>query len=206
MSLDPVDSPIELVEAAARALVAGDEEAARTHLGPIAGITAARRPPLPLPAPKLAWRAATAKRSDAGDALKYRVYRRDSFTCVYCERPTIHSVALELVSLVLPEELPRGSRNWPKASTHFVYWDISSACDHMHPSAHEGSSDFDNLVTAFARCNDQKSSYWIEDLNWTATRTRSEWDGLMALVPDLYERAGRPATARMRTWINLARV
>jgi hypothetical protein len=109
------------LEAAARALVAGDEEAARAHLGPIAGITARQRPPMPLPAPKLAWRAATATRSDAGDALKYRVYRRDSFTCVYCKRPTIHPVALELISPVLPEELPRGSRNWRKASTHFVY-------------------------------------------------------------------------------------
>jgi 5-methylcytosine-specific restriction endonuclease McrA len=206
MTLESVDSAVGLVEAAARALVTGDDEAARVHLGPIAGITARQRPPTPWPAPKLPWRAATANRSDAGDALKYRVYRRDSFTCVYCKRLTIHPVALELISRALPEELPRGSRHWPKANTHFVYWDISSACDHMHPSAHEGSSGFENLVTACARCNDQKSSYWIEDLNWTATRTRSEWDGLMALVPDLYERAGRPATARMRTWINLARV
>jgi hypothetical protein len=67
---DSVDGVVELVAAAARALVAGDDEAARLHLGPIAGITARQQPPTPFPAPKLAWRPATATRSDARDARR----------------------------------------------------------------------------------------------------------------------------------------
>ena len=189
---------------AARALADGDDEAARAVLAPIAGITALERRPVPMPAPKLPWRPATSTRLPLGDDLKYVVYRCDPFTCVYCSRRTIHPVALELISRALPQEVPRGSRNWPKATTHFAYWDISSACDHLHPSAHEGPSGLDNLVTACARCNDQKSSYWVEDLGWTVTRTTSDWDGLLSLLPALYERSGQAATARMRTWLKFA--
>lgn len=106
---------------------------------------------------------------------------------------------LGLVSELLPAEFPRHP-NWRRDVAHRVYWDLSTTLDHVEAVSTGGDwQAVANLVTACARCQYQKGNRGLADLGWQIIRTSSAWDGLTAVLPELFERAGRPA--RVSAWV-----
>jgi len=131
------------------------------------------------------------------------VFARDCFTCVYCARRTVVLPVLGLVSQLLPIEFP-WHPNWKRDVAHRFYWDLSTTLDHVEAVSTGGDWQAEgNLVTACARCQYQKGNRTLADLGWDARRVTGAWDGLTALLPELWERAGRPA--RMGAWVTAYR-
>jgi 5-methylcytosine-specific restriction endonuclease McrA len=181
-------------------LVAGDDEAARAALTPIAGQTVATRPIVAAPQQPARYPAGDgAQTRSPATSVVAAVYLRDRFTCVYCGRRTVVLPVLGLVSQLLPAEFPRHP-NWRRDVAHRFYWDLSTTLDHVDAVSAGGEWKAEqNLATACARCQYQKGNRSITDLGWEIRRNTAAWDGLTALLPELWERAGRPA--RMSKWI-----
>jgi 5-methylcytosine-specific restriction endonuclease McrA len=188
------DSETELLAKIARELIAGDEHEAKRLLAPIAGITCETRPISPMPTiPRESWPVGSGvKTKNPSPNVIASIFVRDAFTCCYCGRRTIPPNLLRLLSSRFPADLPY-HKNWKRSVTHRVYWDISTALDHVHPVSLGGSwADEDNLVTACARCQYQKSNLPLELLGWPNIRHLSEWDGLTRLYDELWEAVGQP--------------
>lgn len=194
------DDDVDILADVAKALIARDAAAARAALAPIEGQTIVTHPIVAAPQ--------RPGRYPAGIGVQTRgpsrpvmaaVYRRDRFTCVYCARRTVVLPVLGLVSELLPAEFP-WHPNWRRDVAHRVYWDLSTTVDHVEAVSTGGDWQAEaNLVTACARCQYQKGNRSLADLDWQISRTTGAWDGLTALLPELFERAGRPA--RMAAWV-----
>jgi 5-methylcytosine-specific restriction endonuclease McrA len=194
------DGDVDIIAHATRALIADDDHAARAALAPIAGQTIVTHPVV----------AASQRpgRYPVGAGVQTRspsrsvigaVYRRDRFTCVYCARRTVVLPVLGLVSELLPAEFP-WHPNWRRDVAHRFYWDLSTTLEHVEAVSTGGDWQAErNLVTACARCQYQKGNRSVADLGWQIRRTTASWDGLTALLPELWQRAGRPA--RMAPWV-----
>jgi 5-methylcytosine-specific restriction endonuclease McrA len=194
------DGDVEILADVAKALIASDAAAARAALAPIEGQTIITHPIVAVPQ--------RPGRYPEGIGVQTRrpprsvvavVYRRDHFTCVYCARRTVVLPVLGLISELLPAEFPCHP-NWKRDVAHRMYWDLSTTLDHAEAVSAGGDWQAEaNLVTACARCQYQKGNRSLADLGWQIKRTTTAWDGLTALLPELFEHAGRPA--RMAAWV-----
>lgn len=185
--------------------VGGDRPGAALQLGPLIGVTCATHPILKLPARESAqWPAGTGALTRSPPAQTIAaVYERDQFTCRYCARWTIPTQILRLISAEFPEEFPFHP-NWRRDVAPRAYWDISTSVDHVDAVALGGDvKDPQNLATACARCQYQKSSRPLEALGWrlTGPAPAGSWRRLVDSYADLWHATGRPDARHHQRWI-----
>lgn len=198
--MSAADDDVDILANVAKSLIARDDAAARAALAPIEGQTIVTHPIVAAPQrPGRRPPGIGVQTHSPPRPVVAAVYRRDRFTCVYCARRTVPLPVLGLVSELLPAEFP-WHPNWRRDVAHRVYWDLSTTLDHVQSVSTGGDwQATSNLVTACARCQYQKGNRSLADMGWQISRTTSAWDGLTALLPELFERAGRPA--RMAAWV-----
>jgi 5-methylcytosine-specific restriction endonuclease McrA len=92
-------------------------------------------------------------RGTIGPHQHAQVWKRDQFTCGYCERRVIPPIVMRCISAHFPDEFTY-QRNWKGA--HSAYWTISAATDHRNPYARHGKSGLSNLACACWACNQRK--------------------------------------------------
>lgn len=131
-------------------------------------------------------------RGTPSESQKLQIYHRDHFTCWFCERRTIYSPTLMILSAAFPDILPYRSNNWTPKQDHAIYWTWSTSWDHFRPVARGGSSrPTDNLVTACYQCNDIRGDWLPDEIGWKPTPPKlSNWDGLSGKMPALRNALG----------------
>lgn len=113
------------------------------------------------------------------------VFRRDRFTCRYCERKTVFLPVLRILASLFPAELPWHPHG-KMTDCHVAFWRDYASCDHLIPNARGGTSEVANLVTACYMCNSIKQNWLLEELRWTLLPiSDQEWDGLCSLYAKL---------------------
>lgn len=126
-----------------------------------------------------------AKRS-VSEVKKLSVWLRDGFKCRYTNARLVLPQALELLSLVLPDELP--FHNPPHGRfdlTHIIMWELWPAIDHVAPVSRSqdtaSANALENLVTTSATLNSRKSSSPLSMLGWSLMppSPTEDWDGLV---------------------------
>lgn len=124
---------------------------------------------------------------DVKDPKKLQIWRRDGFRCRYTKQRLVFPQTLELLSLLLPEELPYHNPPHGKyALTHIIMWELWPAIDHVKAISRSYDSilanSVENLVTAAAPVNSEKSSNDIEFFRWPllSPEPLPDWDGLTA--------------------------
>lgn len=116
---------------------------------------------------------------------KLKVWQRDGFRCRYTGRRLVFPQTLELLSLVLPNELPYDNPPHGKHSrTHIIMWELWPAVDHQVALCkHEITAlanSIHNLVTASTLVNSEKWAYDLDYLGWKVlpAEPMPDWDGL----------------------------
>lgn len=126
------------------------------------------------------------------DSFKKKVFKRDNYTCCYCNRKTIDLDVLKIISNVIPDAFPLHS-SWILEETHILYWIYSTSLEHVVPLAQGGKNDLSNMRVACYLCNDVKKDTMVEDLGWKlnshVVSDRNSWQGLREYVPQLMELA-----------------
>jgi 5-methylcytosine-specific restriction endonuclease McrA len=113
------------------------------------------------------------------------VFARDQYTCRYCETRTILIPVMYTIS-ALYGSIFKAHRHWRRAETDIAYWTFATSLEHIVPSEHGGTSDFDNLVTACWKCNAHKGNATLEQVGWTLRPIANQaWDGLGSRLPGL---------------------
>jgi hypothetical protein len=198
----PDNTVAEKLGRVVRALAEGETERAAEELADLAGITKLTHPTEEMPTlPREGWPKAThGKTRNPAAGVIARIYVRDRFTCVYCDRWTIPTQLLRLVSHAFPTEFPF-HKNWKMDIAPRAYWDISTSVDHVRAVSMGGDyQDPTNLVTACARCQYQKSNLPMETLGWSIRGQLPGWSGLVDEYARLWERLGRPDAREHTKW------
>ena len=112
--------------------------------------------------------------------MRWKVFKRDHFVCVYCHRRTIFLPVLVALSFRFPEDFPFPGQN-QNAECHGVFW-----TDQGMISLREGTHySVDNAVTACGLCHTAKNRF-PNPVRWIPKgKTHLEWDGLASHLPDL---------------------
>src|SRR5574337_296472 len=120
------------------------------------------------------------------------IFHRDGFVDRYSGKRLVYPGTLRVLSKLLPEDFP-AHPNGKMSETHFAYWELFPTLDHVVPIGRGGAHSDDNLVTTSFLRNQAKSSWTLEELEWTLHSPGSidEWDGLMGATWSLIE--GRPS-------------
>jgi len=147
-------------------------------------------------------RVAVTKRPSMPRTLMVSVYRRDSWTCRYCEQRTIFYPVMPLLGLIFPEQFPYHP-NWKAGHTHPAIVALSSTVDYVVPGAAGGEWLAEsNLVTACWPCNARKADLTLEQLRWQLRPPQeSAWDGLAGSYRHLWEIAGKPTDEAHPQWL-----
>lgn len=109
---------------------------------------------------------------------------------------------MRLISMRFPEAFPYHP-NWKRSVAHRLYGDISTTVDHVEAVSTGGDwLAADNLETACARCQYQKSNRSLESLGWSRRREPgAAWDGLVPQLRPLWRALGHPA-GNYEQWVN----
>lgn len=131
---------------------------------------------------------------------KLAIYKRDSYTCRYCDTRTIVLPVFELIARLLPETSFLYNDFWKAGFTDLAISNISTCCDHVVPASSGGSNEPSNLVTACATC-----TYVLKgsSTDWEQKKRpilRSSWDGLTGHFDTLVALAGQENVKRFRDW------
>ena len=120
------------------------------------------------------------------ERVRLAVWLRDGFCCRYSDARLVFPPALELLSLLLPEELPYDNPPHGKyALTHIIMWQLWPAVDHVIPISKSqdtvSANALENLVTTSASRNSEKSASDPSVLGWSLliSSPKAEWDGLV---------------------------
>jgi 5-methylcytosine-specific restriction endonuclease McrA len=118
-------------------------------------------------------------------ARQAAVFARDHYSCRYCGTRTVLIPVMYAMS-ALYGRIFKAHRQWRRAETDVAYWTYATSLEHVVPSLHGGTNDFENLATACWRCNALKGNATLEQLGW-ALRSVSDqpWDGLGSRLPGL---------------------
>jgi hypothetical protein len=191
------------IERVVKHLAEHNRPAALVELGPLIGVTCLTKPIVLRPVLEGSKRPASAgpRKGSLTERTIATVYKRDTFTCRYCERWTVPLPVLDLIHTAFPTEFPFHGY-WRYDSTHRDYWDISASPDHIQAVTTDGHpTRLDNLATACARCNYQKSNRSLESLGWKLLPP----DGRGSWWPIRHYRAawealGRPESEKHTGW------
>ena len=121
-------------------------------------------------------------------SAQLKVFRRDRFTCRYCDRRTILPPVLRLLSIALDGVFPYHPHG-KMSQCHLAFWRDLASCDHLVPVARFGKSDERNLVTACYMCNSVKQNWTVEELRWELQPIpeAEAWQGLADRYAPLLE-------------------
>lgn len=195
--------------AAVRAVIRGDDSAARKHIAAVDVVAlrsgwdramtrakATRRRTVGQPE-------AAAARVNPSSGLARRIFERDRYTCRYCGRRTIDLAVLKELSRAFPDLFPYHP-HWKFDDSHRLYWTHSASIEHAVPVSRGGSSEIENLITTCYECNAAKGDALAEELGWhQLPPAESDWDGLIQDLPALVAAVAElpvppPAPARAR--------
>lgn len=173
-----------------RALAAGDRDAARRVLEPMAFAP----PP---------------HRGGGGlsTTLKAEIFERDRYQCRYCGRRVVLTEAMRLVSLVFPDLFPY-HLHWAADQSHEAYMLAAPNVDHVVPLAAGGAArGASNLATACAVCNITKGNMPLDMLGWPMREPADpNWHGLGDWYWPAWEALGRPEVSKgERSWLDTVR-
>ena len=119
------------------------------------------------------------------ERTRLSVWLRDGYKCRYTNARLVLPPVLELLSLLLPAELPYDNPPHGRyALTHIVMWELWPAVDHVRPVSRSqntaSANALENLVTTSAIRNSEKSASELTALGWEllAPSPTSDWDGL----------------------------
>jgi 5-methylcytosine-specific restriction endonuclease McrA len=134
--------------------------------------------------------------------LMISVFRRDCWTCRYCDRRTIFYPVMPLLGVIFPEQFPYHT-NWKAGQTHPAVAACSAIVDHVEPGSLRGTwLEESNLATACWPCNARKGDLTLDQLGWRLMPVeKSPWDGLSGSYRQLWEVAGRPANDAHPQWL-----
>ncbi|GAA1692441.1 hypothetical protein GCM10009808_06950 [Microbacterium sediminicola] len=184
LELEDVDRYADTLSTAARAIVSGDLEGARTSIEPIAFErweghlrSAAKASPATDPAER--------RPRDVTDPVRAQVFLRDEMTCTYCGGRCIPQSVLVAFSDLFPDELPY-HRNYRRGAIHPMYWALAPEADHKFAHARGGTGEIANLTTLHTMCNVRKSDALATEL---PAVDRPEhvigWHGLLEAYPSI---------------------
>lgn len=114
------------------------------------------------------------------------VWQRDGFRCRYTDKRLVFPPVLEILSYVLPNELPY--YNPPHGNydyTHVIMWELSPVIDHVKAVSRSAdtrvANALDILATASAFVNSDKDAFDLDELGWTLLppTPSPDWDGLL---------------------------
>jgi hypothetical protein len=111
---------------------------------------------------------------------KTQVFMDDGFIDRYFGNRLVFPGALQLLSRLMPEELP-SHPNWKMSVGHMVYWDLYPTIDHVDPIAHGGVDDKTNWVSTSMLHNAIKDHWTLEELGWVKRPPGDlkVWDGMI---------------------------
>lgn len=128
---------------------------------------------------------ASGSKRRVSEKKKLQVWQRDGFRCRYTKQRLVFPQTLELLSLLLPEELPYDNPPHGKyALTHVIMYELWPAIDHVKAISRSYDSVLanspDNLVTASAPVNSEKSWNDLDFFRWPLLPPEPlpDWDGL----------------------------
>lgn len=171
--MEPLQRPkAEVIADVCRALSLGDPEAAAT-IG---------RTEYPFVPQQKASRAYSQLRST-------RIFARDGFLDRYFGDRLVFPGTLLLLARRLPEQFP-ADPTFRVGASHFMFWELWPAVDHVVPISRGGADDDANLCSTSVIHNDQKAHYTLEELGWKLQPpgTLQEWDGLLNWFLKEFER------------------
>lgn len=188
----PPESEIaaDLLSEAADALLAGDEELARTKLSQADmrvlydySNNLMNRVDKSL-FPKRGARPAITKapaRMPSSQDIKF-AYARDGWRCRFCNCRVVQSEARDRLRALLP-----GAIKWGKhEGYHGAFYALMATPDHVVPHAVGGTNDIENIVTTCWPCNFAKEDDTIEHLGLNDPRLRApivdDWKGLTQVL------------------------
>jgi 5-methylcytosine-specific restriction endonuclease McrA len=134
---------------------------------------------------------------------KLAIYKRDSYTCRYCDTKTIVLPVFELIAKLLPETNFLYNDFWKAGCTDLAISNISTCCDHVVPASPGGSNEPSNLVTACATCNYVLKGSSTDWEYWEQKKrpiVPSSWDGLTGHFAALVTLAGQENVKNFRDW------
>jgi 5-methylcytosine-specific restriction endonuclease McrA len=118
-------------------------------------------------------------------ARQAAVFARDRYTCRYCGTRTILIPVMYTIS-ALYGSIFKAHRHWRRAETDIAYWTYATSLEHIVPTEHGGTNEFENLATACWHCNALKGSATLEQVGWTLQPISDQpWDGLGSRLPGL---------------------
>jgi hypothetical protein len=175
--LMPVADFSHSYQSAVDALLKGSDEIARQQLGTVLNWSLPGEP--------------SRSNRSISERTQIQIFRRDKFTCRYCNRRTVIVPLLRLLSIAFTDIFPYHP-NWRMDKCHLGYWRDVASCDHVIPIARMGTSQPENLITACYMCNSIKQNWLVEELRWEIqpVADNSDWDGLSSYYCDvmrLYE-------------------
>jgi len=197
----PEDPVPDLVEAAVRSLIAGDDKRALAALELIdqgalgqawssaraagtrrAAVLPRTQPPVDVTEP-------------SADAIT--VFLEECFKCAYCGKKTIYPPVLRELSRAFPTQFlyNKNYRN-PPYDSHWVYSTHAASLDHILPKSRvEHPNRRSNLATACWQCNLLKRNRTPEERGLVLTRGSGpcSWDGLYGLYQQLTSAVRRVA-------------
>lgn len=123
--------------------------------------------------------------------IRLEVWRRDCWTCRYCENPVFFAPTLKLLNKINPNHgyyYPHGKNN--KILSLFQWrW---ASVDHVNPKSKGGKNSLDNYVTACWKCNltfsdKTKKEGKAEPMPISEVARNINWDGFSSLYLELSE-------------------
>jgi hypothetical protein len=106
----------------------------------------------------------TGRRYD--ERLATRVFLRDGFLDRYRGGRLFYPPVLRLLSIATPAVFPYHP-NWRADVCHPAYWTHQATIDHIEPVARGGADSIENFATCSMRTNAVKSSWTLDELQWT---------------------------------------
>ena len=136
-------------------------------------------------------------------ALQAAIFARDRYTCRYCEARTVLIPVMYAIS-ALYGSIFKAHRHWRRDETDIAYWTYATSIEHIVPVKRGGTNHAENLLTACWRCNEEKGTQTLLQLDWQI-RPISEraWDGLGSKLPGLI--GAMDATPRLDTVMKTTR-
>jgi 5-methylcytosine-specific restriction endonuclease McrA len=117
--------------------------------------------------------------------MQAAIFARDRYTCRYCETRTVLIPVMYAIS-ALYGGIFKAHRYWRRDETDIAYWTYATSIEHIVPIKRGGTNDPENLLTACWRCNEEKGTHTLLQLDWQVRPISSRaWDGLGSKLPGL---------------------
>lgn len=152
------------------------------------------------------------KRKPIPKPVQVEVFEKDHWLCRWCLRPVVFPPAMRLLQHFVTAAGHRRPvafhhRNWRRDLSPLLD-ELGASVDHVHPHAHGGTNDLENLATICAKCNARKGSLSAEEhlRRYECVPVKGKhgeprhWDGLASVFVVLLDANPSLATASEKAW------